>query len=235
LYLNSHWGRYCLQTNKTQFKAVKTKEELLDIVYNDTIIVKNIHFYDRIAHVYYNDLEVLHEGGKDSNVALGAFVIAYARVKLYNEIHNLGDRVLYFDTDSIIFINRGIDGEYVPELGKILGDFTNELDVGTHIIEFVSAGPKNYGYLTSDNKKVIKVKGFSLRAGASEVLNYDRMVEIVKNQTGECVNVSHFKFIRNKKDFTMRTEEGFKKYKQVYTKKILLNVLSTIPYNYKIL
>jgi hypothetical protein len=40
LFLNSHWGRYCLQTNKTQLNVVKTKEELLNLVYNDNLLVK---------------------------------------------------------------------------------------------------------------------------------------------------------------------------------------------------
>ena len=32
--------------------------------------------------------------------------------------------------------------------GNYLGEFTNELDEGDHITEFVAAGPKNYTYET---------------------------------------------------------------------------------------
>ena len=38
----------------------------------------------------------------------------------------LGQRVLYFDTDSIFFISR--PGEYEPKLGDFLGEFTNEIN-----------------------------------------------------------------------------------------------------------
>ena len=76
----------------------------------------------------------------------------HACLKLYREIALLGDRCLYFDTDSIIFISR--PGEYEPELGSFLGEFTDELTCGSigceekgctkehYITEFVSAGPK---------------------------------------------------------------------------------------------
>jgi hypothetical protein len=136
---------------------------------------------------------------------------------------------LYFDTDSKTYLVTNTPGEYIPELGDYLGKFTNEQDSGTYIEEFVSAGPKNYACRTNDGKRVCKVKGFSLKSAASEVLNFDSMVNIVKNQTGDIIDVNHLRFIRNKKDFTMRTEEGVKKYKQVYTKRILLPDLSTIP------
>lgn len=39
---------------------------------------------------------------------------------------------------------------------------TNELDESDYIIEFVSGGTKNYGYVTKKGKVVCKVRGFSL-------------------------------------------------------------------------
>ena len=40
-------------------------------------------------------------------------------------MQKLGKRVLYHDTDSIIFSVK--DGEYVPPLGTYLGQLTDEL------------------------------------------------------------------------------------------------------------
>ena len=66
------------------------------------------------------------------------------------ELNRLQDRVLYFDTDSIIYLTRENDA-YEPETGVYLGKFTNELDKDEYITEFVCAGPKNYEYKTNKN------------------------------------------------------------------------------------
>lgn len=75
-----------------------------------------------------------------------------------------------------------VDGDntnhYRPMTGDYLGQLTNELyDKKTkeyrHIVEFASAGPKNYGYVLDNQKKECKVKGFNLNAEGSRQLNYD--------------------------------------------------------------
>ena len=64
---------------------------------------------------------------------------------MYSELENLNDRVFYFDTDSIIYVTRPED-TYQPKIGTFLSEWTTEKDSreGNHIVEFVSAGPKNY-------------------------------------------------------------------------------------------
>ncbi len=90
----------------------------------------------------------MHFGGTDSNVVLSSFVTCYGRMRLYEEMFKIDDRVLYFDTDSIIFISK--EYNYEPELADYLGKFSNEIKGDYYIEEFVSAGPKNYGYKRSD-------------------------------------------------------------------------------------
>ncbi len=90
------------------------------------------------------------EGNSNTNCVIGAFVTAQARLKLLSELNKLGDRVLYYDTDSIIYIH--IEGLYNPSLGNFLGDFTNELIDNESIVEFASGGPKNYAYKTNTEK-----------------------------------------------------------------------------------
>ena len=46
-------------------------------------------------------------------------------------------------------------------LDEFLGQFTDELG-GSPIVEFVSGGAKNYGYLTRSGKTECKACGFSL-------------------------------------------------------------------------
>ena len=43
-------------------------------------------------------------------------------------------------------------GKYDPPLGEYLGEFTDELETGEHIVEFVTGGLKNYTYKTNTKK-----------------------------------------------------------------------------------
>ncbi len=74
----------------------------------------------------------------------------------------LNKSVLYFDTDSIIY-KKG-DYDYEPKTGDYLGEFTNEIDSseGNEIVEFCSAGPKNYSFKFDSGVKHCIVKGFTL-------------------------------------------------------------------------
>ena len=93
------------------------------------------------------------------NVFIAAFTTSLARLKLYEALDFLGDRVLYYDTDSVIYKTKR--GQEKLPLGPYLGQFMDELD-GDSIVEFCSGGAKNYGYLTKKGKVECKVRGFSL-------------------------------------------------------------------------
>ncbi len=60
----------------------------------------------------------------------------------------LREKVLYFDTDSVIFTAR--QGEYIPPTGLFTGDLTNEIttkdEPEASIAKFASCGSKNYSY-----------------------------------------------------------------------------------------
>ena len=231
LMLNSLWGRYAMQTNKPKTVSVNNKLDLMRYLHNELFIIKDLIFYDYVCHISYIDKEEIHQGGIDANIELGCFVTADGRIKLYSELKKLGSNVLYYDTDSIIFVVKGVS--YEPELGDYLGDLTSELDQDDYIEEFVSAGPKNYGYRTKKGKEVVKVKGFSLSSIASEKINYKSVLDLVKNKKKDTIKVQQLKFKRNKVDWSMRTEDVFKNYKQVYDKRILLDNLSSLPFGYK--
>jgi hypothetical protein len=61
-------------------------------------------------------------------------------------------------------------GQYDPPLGDYLGELTNELSGGEHIVEFVSDGPKMYAYRTN---KACKVRGFTLSYTISQLINFE--------------------------------------------------------------
>ena len=104
-------------------------------------------------------------------------------------MYKLGDRVLYHDTDSVIFSSTPNDT--MPVLGNYLGQLTDELScknigckedncTGHWIEEFISCGPKNYAYKLNTGEMTCKVRGFSLNFSGSKVINFDSMKEIFR-------------------------------------------------------
>jgi len=56
-----------------------------------------------MAVSYTNEDDFVEETG-NTNVVLAAFTTAQARLRLYDHIEKLGDRVLYFDTGKSLII-----------------------------------------------------------------------------------------------------------------------------------
>ncbi len=93
------------------------------------------------------------DSSKPTNPIVAAYTTAQARIKLYSYLEQLDNRVLYCDTDSIVFSAKV--GDYIPPFGDFLGDLTDDVPDGA-ISHFVSAGPKNYAY-TVAKKDELKV------------------------------------------------------------------------------
>lgn len=115
-----------------------------------------------------------------------------------------------------------------------MGDFTNEIDKkdGNHIIEFVSAGPKNYSYRLDTNKTKCVVKGFSLNNNTTQQVNFDTIKNIVNNNRNEKIRVNQLKFSRNKETWEVYSEWIEKLYGFVYDKRVLKEDFTTRPYGY---
>jgi len=99
-----------------------------------------------------------------SNILIAASITAKARIKLYKgmtEVTNLGGRILYVDTDSII---ASFDkNTYTKYLNRPIGEvfFDKNLD-DTIILDAVFALPKTYA-IRYKNSSIVKIKGFNMR------------------------------------------------------------------------
>ena len=208
---------------------------------------KKIHDFqlinEKVMLVQYQYVKEFGFGGKKSNIFIAAFTNCFARLKLYSELYKLGDRVIYYDTDSIIYVTK--DGEYDPELGDYLGEFTNELqckDVGCkdngctkrhYIVEFISAGPKNYSYKTEIGTTKCKVRGFTLNKYNSLIINFDSMRNMVTAPEGADVSVTvtdPAKITRHKTRSILYNRPMSKSYRMVYDKRVILQDYDTRPY-----
>jgi hypothetical protein len=198
---------------------------------------------DDIIIVSYKLKDDLQASPGKTNVCIASFVTSYARLRLYEEMEKIEafreGRVLYFDTDSIIFSTK--EGEYSPSIGDYLGQMTDEIaeyGPGASIIKFVSGGPKNYAYVVAKpdgtQHTVIKAKGLRLHTSALDVLSFEEMINSVaaymrKEQLSLKVPQYH---IRSKRDHVVCTKFFDKLYKIVADKRRTITCSLTRPFGY---
>ena len=71
---------------------------------------------DETVEVHYTNTEEFAEQDNKTNIVIAAFTTAYARLKLYDLLDLLQERVLYYDTDSVIYVHE--PGKPDPPLGR---------------------------------------------------------------------------------------------------------------------
>lgn len=113
------------------------------------------------------------EGYLSSNIAVAVFTASYARVKLLDMMKKLGDRLFYYGTVSMIIIQK--PWQWEPPTGNILRWWDNQLEEGeSHIIRFVSCGPKVYSNKTDTSQIELKVKGMTKNGCTENILDIDQ-------------------------------------------------------------
>jgi len=179
--LNSMWGKFGQRLNKTQVRQFDDPAKFHDFLDSKTHEVSFVDVINEdLVEVHYNHLEESVPQSVKLNIFIACLTTCWVRLRLYEALELRGERVLYYDTDSVIYVKR--PGEPDPEQGDYLGDFTDELDAGAYITEFVSGGPKNYGHTTKNGKVECKVRGFRLNCEGSKQLNYDVMCKSVLDE-----------------------------------------------------
>jgi hypothetical protein len=208
LCLNSLWGKFGQSPYKPQTKFIKTQEELYTLMTNDKIEEVNLNIINEdIIEASYTMKHEHIEDQTNTNVVIALFTTCYARMRLYDALDKLGEQVLYFDTDSVVYS----EGKEDLELGDYLGEWTDELD-GKKIVKWVSGGPKNYGYVLDDGSIKCKIKGFTLNYENSKVLNLTSMLSVINHGLG----LNHVNtLIKNLTDDEKKIADRIRQYGQV--------------------
>ena len=173
--LNSFWGKFGENLHKSTTEAIHTAHHLFALVSNPFNDIRQVRYSPTRTRSKSStpiSKRIKPDNGR-VNIFVAAFTTCHARLKLYSHLEQLQQRVLNFDTDSVIYTTR--PGQLRIPLGDNLGEMTNELDNGDFITEFTSAGPKNYGYKTCQGKVCCKVRGFTLNVRGSQQVNCDVM------------------------------------------------------------
>jgi hypothetical protein len=249
LMLNSFWGKFAQRTNMGQTAIITKPEEYFQIIEDptkeiccDEMLNEETMF---VGWKYVDDCWA-HQG--NTNTIIAAFVTCYARLELLAKLEEIESvrpgRVLYFDTDSIIFEHRS--GDRAVATGDYLGELTDEVakDYGTEAkcIEFVSGGPKNYATkirLPNGSEKVsIKAKGITLNQETEERITFSEMKRLVvlyidpeNLRHQEEIVVDQFQINANLKKLSV-TSRYFSKIYRVVSEKRRIVGNDTLPFGY---
>ena len=263
LALNSFYGKFGQRGNMKKTQMVKDLGTMYGLLTDNSKSISN-------WHIMTPDIMMMEFTTKDNfevepisgNVVIAAMCTSWARLKPWEAMNKLGDRVLYHDTDSIIFSSK--EGDYMLPTGDYLGEFTNELackelgcpgcQEGHWIKEFLSCGPKNYAYKLNSGQVTCKVREFSLNYQNSQILNFDSMKRTLlswhqKQQAavlqwsqgggggddddGEDVVTVSITIVRDKYNPKVYNRILKKRYGVVYDKRVVLPDLTTIPYGFR--
>ncbi|XP_071477968.1 uncharacterized protein [Diadema antillarum] len=234
LMLNSFWGRFGMRTNLPSIEVISCPKKLYDMLTSDQIIVTDLNFVtEEVIEVKSVKRDEFEEVAARSNVVIAAFTTAQARLKLYDVIDRLDNRVLYFDTDSVVYVERDYNAdEWRPALGDYLGELTDELD-GHHITTFCSGGPKNYAYQLENGETHCKVKGITLNYKNSQLINFDTMRAMVRtfgtDDERPITVTDDYQITKDAKRKRIETKAARKDYRVVYDKRVVQPDFSLFP------
>lgn len=191
--INSGWGKHAQRPIMPEVKILhrNNAQDHLDI-FNDftsgTYQVQDIlGLTDELTfYRFMKNGQDTNPNLHDSYLPAACFVPAYGRLMLFDQLHQLGKRVLMHDTDSIIYL-------YDPsaEYNILTGDRWGQWDVedidSKHggLRTFVGLCPKSYGLKAADGQPLIKLKGLSLKYSTRDIVNFDVMESLVQNYLRE--------------------------------------------------
>ena len=180
---------------------------------------------------------------RHTNVVIGAYVTAGARIHLYRYLDRLQEKAIYCDTESVIYIQPKDESSLI-ETGDKLGNMTFELRPSEGILEFVSGGLKNYAYKIvtegKEEKTICKVRGITLNYNATKLVNFESIRDMILRKGDEpptVVNVHTEKKIKRKRTggglVAIITEPKDIIYRISFFKRRRLGDNTSVPFGYK--
>jgi len=232
-FCSSAWGKFCEKPNKTRTKFVKSKTELAKLCNDPALEVSDFHIInDDIIAI---DVKAKYSFEPEFNFQseiIGALTTAYGRLMLYGALDRTNFNTTYMDTDSVIVIQP--KGEDVLSTGCLLGDLTSEVPPDVTMTEFVSSGPKSYGFRCSNGSEVLKLKGISLNYSNSRVFNFDLMKKVVLRQLDLVTTPPATQISRVKHHGIIYRKPLVKSFKRTLNKRVLHKGSHvSIPYGYR--
>lgn len=237
LCLNSFWGKFGqrLSMRQSKFFHESEAEKFFQMLSDPTKIPHNFHIVSSgTLQFEWSNHSLFMPTDCKTNIFLASFTTAHARLRLFSILDKLGENVLYFDTDSVIFKTLKSDDLHYLPIGNYLGELTDEIkEEDGYIVEFVSGGPKNYAFRTLSGREECKVRGFTLNWANSKLINFDAIKSLIHTSRDEQIKlVNPCKISRDSRKRKLLNRVETKRYQIVYTKRRVLPNLDTLPFGF---
>ncbi|XP_047111970.1 uncharacterized protein LOC124788732 [Schistocerca piceifrons] len=231
--LNSLWGKFGQRQNLTQNEFISDPQRWYELLLDDKIEISNVIFINEdMIEVSYKYTDEYIEDSTATNIFIAAFTTSNVRIRLYEMLDRLGDKVVYYDTDSVVYID---DGTNKVETGCMLGKWTDELGKDDTIIEWLSTDPKSYAYYSHKGSQCTEVKGFSLNYENSLKINMKTIADLVHGKSDN-ITTNNKMITRNKKTKNLVNKGVEKEFKVTYDKRMVLKetdgIIDTLPWGY---
>ncbi|XP_071088813.1 uncharacterized protein [Haliotis cracherodii] len=106
MQLNSLWGKFGQWLDYSQNICMNVPAQYFALWRNEHNTIEDVTVVnEHMVEVTYTQKKEFQTPHSHFNVAITAWVTAQARLKLYETLALVGRRVLYFDTDSVIYIH----------------------------------------------------------------------------------------------------------------------------------
>ena len=204
--LNCFWGHFGMRDNFNKKEHCFNIDQISSIVFDPQNQDINLMILDEdIVAVDYHTKEEYRKPNRDVNIYIALFTTAHARLKLYELLDILQERVLYLDSDSVIYHDDGSEAckKIKSKMGNNLGDLTDEIKTkynANYITEFVSIGPKDYSMKFDNGKTENKCKGFRLNAEVEEKNTMDKKIKLVTDKEESYEIIKYNQIVTERKD-----------------------------------
>lgn len=228
-------GKFAQRSNLSQHLYVTEVQEYVQLMTSEDLLIQDLKAVNEegsMLLVQFVKKPEFADPSPNTNVVLASFVTAQARLKLYGYLDQLGERVTYCDTDSCLYTQTA-EQTGLP-LGDHLGDLTDETP-GDPIIEAVFSGPKNYALNHRSGASCCKIRGFTLNARTSRVINFGLMRELMLSEDRferRVETEDPHGLVKKGAAAPIFTKPVPKRYGFVFDKRRIVDRFNTLPFGY---
>jgi len=245
LCANSFWGKLATNNDGDSVIYIRSEKELYNLFADSTKKIKDVMDLGTSCRVTFSTDDNFKATPKYTSLASACMVTSYARLVLLKHIHSLiPENVLYFDTDSVIFIHKPGD-PFIQNIGEECGQMANELKEGSHITCFASSGPKSYAYIVQHadgtTSAACKIKGITLNEEALSTLGAQQLYNVffsfiqANYQSSfhqiEKLSLTQFRISVDRQS-TVYSHNQIKEFGNIYNKRFIIDNFETRPWGY---
>ena len=169
LCLNSLWGRFAMRTDRVMTEFITDPLQFYKHINGADTENDLCLLIDDLVEVVFKRKQEYAEESKATNLFIGIFTTAWARLELYNLLDLLGESVLYVDTDSCVPKNYAYKVNNGKTHCKIRGftlNYTNSL-----VLNFDSLKDVICKYVSGPARKVKKSRKNKNSVNSLKIIN----------------------------------------------------------------